>query len=63
MYAICVGQKWVTPGEFWSLPPGEIWWLIDAMMPEPGLGESTRNELLEMLDKALAEEAAAKGNA
>ncbi len=29
-----MGQKWATPSEFWAMPPGEIWWLVDANTPE-----------------------------
>lgn len=29
-----VGQGWVSPSEFWSMPPGEVWWLVDAKTPK-----------------------------
>lgn len=28
-----MGQGWASPSEFWAMPPGEIWWLIDARTP------------------------------
>jgi len=30
---LLVGQDWVSPLDFWRLPPGQIWWIIDAKMP------------------------------
>lgn len=58
MYTLCVGQGWISPREFWAMPPGELWWLIEAKMPKQGMAESTAQELLDMLDKELAREAA-----
>jgi hypothetical protein len=60
MYALCVGQKWVSPGEFWAMAPGEVWWLIDAMMPKGGAGLAADDldEMYEALMAAKAEEVA-----
>ena len=55
LYALCVGEGWVSTADFWQLTPGEVWWLIEAKKPKTGMGENVRQELLEMLDKALAE--------
>jgi hypothetical protein len=29
-----VANDWVSPAEFWTLAPGQLWWLIDAKTPE-----------------------------
>jgi hypothetical protein len=29
-----IGNDWVTPLDFWKLPPGQLWWIIDAKLPE-----------------------------
>jgi hypothetical protein len=29
-----VGQGWVSPSEFWAMPPGSVWWLIESKTPE-----------------------------
>ena len=55
MYAMFIGQKWVTPGEFWSLPPGELWWIVDAMMPK-SMDADTAEELYAALMAAKAAE-------
>lgn len=57
MYALCVGQKWVSPAEFWALPPGEVWWLVDAMMPREGMDEEEAESLYAALMAAKAAEA------
>ena len=58
MYVLCVGQKWVSAADFWTLPPGEIWWLIDAMMPKTGLQEGEAESLYAALMAAKEQEAA-----
>jgi len=59
MYALCVGQDWVSPGEFWTLAPGELWWLIDAKMPKDGPGPSLGD--MEELYQSLRAEQAKEG--
>lgn len=54
MYLACVGQKWVTPGEFWAMPPGELWWLLDAMAPKQTAADVA--DLYDMMKAAQAEE-------
>lgn len=56
MYSLCVGQKWVTPSEFWAMPPGELWWLVDAMTPK-GLAAGEVSELYDMMRAEQALEA------
>ena len=57
-----VGQGWVTPLEFWKLPPGQVWWIIDAKTPEV---VKTRGddmaEVRRMFKAAKAKEAAQNG--
>jgi hypothetical protein len=60
MYLTCVGQKWVTPGEFWAMPPGELWWLVDAMMPKAGLSAADASDLYDMMRAEQATETGAR---
>lgn len=34
LYLAMVGQKWVSPAEFWALAPGEVWWIVEANTPD-----------------------------
>ncbi|NBT33802.1 MAG: hypothetical protein EBT13_18375 [Rhodobacteraceae bacterium] len=56
MYLLCVGQKWVTPGEFWAMPPGELWWLVDAMTPDTSLPQSELSDLYDLMRAEQASE-------
>jgi hypothetical protein len=47
---VAVGQKWVTPSEFWAMPPGEIWWLVEANEP-PETGTDFE-ELYQLMNEA-----------
>ena len=60
MYAVAVGNGWVSPSEFWRMAPGEVWWLFEAKRPKDTAGKA---ELLKMLKEAKAAEAeeAARG--
>jgi hypothetical protein len=49
-----VGQGWVSPSEFWQLPPGEIWWLIDAKTAQTPKPKDTE-ELYQMMMGAIAD--------
>ena len=63
IYRLFVGQKWITPSDFWSLPPGEVWWIIDAMTEKHGGGKLAPREyddLLKMVHEAQAAERAEK---
>ena len=62
MYDLCVGQKWVTRGEFWTMPPGEVWWLIDAMMPKDQRHDIDYDDLYEMMRAEQARERAENGD-
>jgi hypothetical protein len=51
MYTLLVGRKWVTREEFWTLPPGELWWIVDAMMPAPSDMGISNEYLLDLIDR------------
>nr|WP_170540974.1 hypothetical protein [Ruegeria arenilitoris] len=51
-----VGQGWVSRAEFWTLPPGELWWLLDAHIPPEKETPADQNErLFQMMNKAIEE--------
>ncbi|HEY0276298.1 MAG TPA: hypothetical protein VGC31_09555 [Paenirhodobacter sp.] len=53
MHTVVVGQGWVGAAEFWTLPPGQIWWVIDDRMPQGAAqAVSDRAEMLRMLREA-----------
>lgn len=29
-----MGGGFVSPTEFWNLPPGQVWWIIEDNQPE-----------------------------
>lgn len=59
MYTLIVGQGWASPGEFWRMAPGELWWLIDAKMPEgDGAAPDDLEDLYQALKAAKAAEVA-----
>lgn len=62
MHRVLVGGKHVDPVAFWSLPPGQCWWILnDVMPPEVRQDEDERGELLRMLREAQAKERAENG--
>ena len=61
VYRIAVGNGWVSPSEFWQMPPGEIWWLLDAKTPpEKRDKPNAMRELYDMLKAHQARKAAKK---
>lgn len=46
LYRIAVGQGWVSPSEFWEMPPAEVWWLIDAHTPANAVNHDALYTLL-----------------
>lgn len=57
-YRLAVGQKWVTPSEFWAMAPGEFWWLVDAHTAE--IDSTDYDELSRVLKDQVAREAMEK---
>lgn len=54
-----VGNDWVSPTDFWDLPPGQIWWLIDAKMPASARARgSEMTQVRKMVREAKMKEAA-----
>lgn len=48
-----VGNDWVSPSEFWKMPPGLFWWIIDAKTPpEQRDKPQMYAELRAMIDEA-----------
>lgn len=51
-----MGQGWAARHEFWEIPPGEIWWLVDAHIPPEKREDPDRDaRLLRLLENAIAE--------
>jgi len=50
-----VGAEWVSPLEFWKMPPGQLWWLIRARLPKKAQSKQQANgSLYRMLKEAKA---------
>ncbi|WP_318339718.1 hypothetical protein [Defluviimonas sp. D31] len=47
----------MSPAEFWRLPPGELWWVVDARLPPEiqNRKPAQNDRLLSMLEKAIEE--------
>jgi len=45
---LVVRSKYATASEFWDMMPGQVWWLIEDMMPETI--HSKPKELAELRD-------------
>lgn len=48
---MAVGQKWVTPKQFWQLHPIEFWLLVDAHKPVRMYGKLTEYEVEELYEE------------
>lgn len=48
-YKAAVGQGWIGPADFWTMPPGEFWWLVEAHSPAE---TEDYDELLDLLKEA-----------
>ena len=46
LYGLFVGKGWVSRAEFWALPPGEVWWILDAHLPPERDAPQDQNERL-----------------
>ncbi|MBD3803558.1 MAG: hypothetical protein IE919_10010 [Thioclava sp.] len=45
----------MSRSEFWTLPPGEVWWLIDAHIPQTIQPQEQNERLLQLLEAAIEE--------
>jgi hypothetical protein len=53
-----VGNDWVSPVDFWKIPPKQVWWVIEAKMPEQAkTRRSDLAEVVKMVKTAKAKEA------
>lgn len=47
----------LPPSEFWNMHPDELWWLVEAKLPQKKYGSLTEDEVAEiyedMLEKGL----------
>jgi hypothetical protein len=43
-------MKWCSPSEFWQMPPGAFWWLVDAHTAKGPQGDM--EEIYQMLQAA-----------
>lgn len=60
MHRILVGQGWVGAAEFWTLPPAQLWWIIEDKLPERARDSvESRSEMLRMLREARRREQSA----
>lgn len=61
-YSVAVGQGWVSRSDFWSMPPGEFWWLVASKIPD--IEKKAAPDMAEvrlMVKAAQAEEARRNG--
>ena len=52
LHRLVVGGKMVSAGEFWGMTPGQVWWLVEDMMPDSILKRP--KELKELVDMVKA---------
>jgi len=45
----------MRPSEFWSLSPGEFWWMLEANKPPVMYGDMTENEVASLYRKRWGE--------
>lgn len=44
LYAACIGQG-MDPAGFWAMPPGEVWWFLEAKNPKMFISKTEEAEL------------------
>ncbi|MGI9159856.1 MAG: phage tail assembly chaperone [Saprospiraceae bacterium] len=52
---MAVGQKWVSPSEFWALTPTELWWLVEANKKEDTGTSMSESEIEEIYRETYGE--------
>lgn len=57
MHKALVGNGLVSPAEFWSLPPGQAWWIIYDNQPEEYEPPTDMAAIRRMVKKAKEAEA------
>jgi hypothetical protein len=55
-----VGGKMASAAEFWQMTPGQVWWLVEDMMPKQVLRRpKDMQEVVSMVKRSKAKEKAA----
>ncbi len=57
MHRALVGGGHVSGVVFWSLPPGQVWWIIDDNQPEEFESQTDYAAIRQMVKKAKEAEA------
>ncbi|MGB0855293.1 MAG: hypothetical protein ACPGSI_18490 [Pikeienuella sp.] len=53
-----VGNEWVSPVDFWRMSPGQVWWAIEARIPQDMKErQSELSEVVQMVKAAKKKEA------
>ena len=61
LHRLVVGGKMVSAAEFWQMTPGQVWWLVEDMMPKEALRRpKDMHEVYNMVKRAKAKEKAAQ---
>jgi len=61
LHKLVVGGKMASAAEFWQMAPGQVWWLIEDMMPESVKKRPAEmKEVRDMVKRAQAKEKAAQ---
>jgi len=58
LHRLVVGGKMVTAFEFWQMTPGQVWWLVEDMMPQSVIQKP--KELKQLYDEVKARQAKEK---
>ena len=61
LHRLVVGGKMATAFEFWQMTPGQVWWLVEDMMPQSVIRKPKElKEVVDMVKRAKAKEKAAQ---
>jgi len=61
MHRLVVSTKLASAAEFWTMAPGQVWWLIEDMMPKAAIKRPQEmQEVFKMVKQSKAKEKAAQ---
>ena len=61
LHRLVVGGKMATAFEFWQMTPGQVWWLVEDMMPQSVIRKPKElKEVVDMVKRSKAKEKAAQ---
>lgn len=61
LHRLVVGGKMASAAEFWQMTPGQVWWLVEDMMPQHVIKRPKElKEVVDMVKRSKAKEKAAQ---